>query len=89
MLPKLARKQQTLLAWWHGADRGTEITAITRTLHPSTLHPSTHPAARLPPFTPAGILLMLLFASLAMWTVYLMVVLYLDNKSRKIKEGTW
>ncbi|KAI7843624.1 hypothetical protein COHA_002864 [Chlorella ohadii] len=37
----------------------------------------------------AGILLMLLFASLAMWTVYLMVVLYLDNKSRKIKEGTW
>lgn len=32
---------------------------------------------------------MLLFASLAMWTVYLMVVLFLDNKSRRIKEGTW
>eukprot|EP00887_Chlorella_sp_A99_P002750 scaffold6.g2750.t1 len=36
-----------------------------------------------------GILLMLLFASLAMWTVYLMVVLYLDNKNRKIRAGTW
>ncbi|KAL4441475.1 hypothetical protein ABPG77_001979 [Micractinium sp. CCAP 211/92] len=36
-----------------------------------------------------GIVLMLLFASLAMWTVYLMVVLYLDNKNRRIKEGTW
>ena len=37
----------------------------------------------------AGIVMMLGFASLAMWTVYLMVVLYLDHKNRKIKEGTW
>ena len=37
----------------------------------------------------AGIIILLLFASLAMWTVYLMVVLYLDNKNRKIKAGTW
>ncbi|GAB4818758.1 hypothetical protein N2152v2_005804 [Parachlorella kessleri] len=37
----------------------------------------------------AGIVMMLLFASLAMWTVYLMVVLYMDNKNRKIREGTW
>lgn len=32
----------------------------------------------------AGIVLELLFASLAMWTVYLMVILYLDHKNRKV-----
>ena len=24
-----------------------------------------------------------------MWTTYLMVILYLDNKNRRIKDGTW
>ena len=38
---------------------------------------------------PVGIAMLLLFASLAMWTTYLMVILYLDNKNRRIKEGTW
>lgn len=37
----------------------------------------------------AGIALLLLFASLAMWTVYLMVSLYLDHKNREIKRGAW
>lgn len=37
----------------------------------------------------AGISLLLLFASLAMWTVYLMVCLYLDHKNREIKRGAW
>ncbi|PSC69121.1 auxin transporter 1 [Micractinium conductrix] len=37
----------------------------------------------------AGIVMLLLFASLACWTVYLMVVLYLDNKNRKIKNKSW
>ena len=32
----------------------------------------------------AGIVLELLFASLAMWTVYLMTLLYLDHKNRKV-----
>ncbi len=32
----------------------------------------------------AGIVMELLFASLAMWTVYLMVLLYLDHKNRKV-----
>jgi heme/copper-type cytochrome/quinol oxidase subunit 1 len=36
-----------------------------------------------------GIATLLLFASLAMWTTYLMVILYLDNKNRRIKDGTW
>lgn len=32
----------------------------------------------------AGIVMELLFASLAMWTVYLMTLLYLDHKNRKV-----
>lgn len=32
----------------------------------------------------AGIIIEIVFASLAMWTVYLMVLLYLDHKNRKV-----
>lgn len=49
----------------------------------------TTPPPAPPTHLPAGIAMLLLFASLAMWTTYLMVILYLDNKNRKIKEGTW
>lgn len=37
----------------------------------------------------AGVALLLLFATLAMWTVYLMTVLYLDVKNRAIASNTW
>lgn len=33
----------------------------------------------------AGIIIEIVFASLAMWTVYLMVLLYLDHKNRKVR----
>lgn len=65
--------------------------AAARALH--ALHALRHRAdgPLLPPLTraAAGIVMMLFFASLAMWTVYLMVVLYLDHKNRRIKAGTW
>ena len=34
----------------------------------------------------AGIIIEIVFASLAMWTVYLMVLLYLDHKNRKVRQ---
>ena len=33
----------------------------------------------------AGIIIEVVFATLAMWTVYLMVLLYLDHKNRKVR----
>lgn len=34
----------------------------------------------------AGIIIEIVFATLAMWTVYLMVLLYLDHKNRKVRQ---